>query len=135
MNDNPLFQQWIEKADEDFYFASHYIEDEEHFFAPLCFHFHQAAEKYLKSFIVAHHLSFRKIHNLKELVQICVGKDDSFSNILDECIYLNQFYIETRYPVHWPTGFTKKDAYEAKENALAIGTFIKDKLSMSKDKQ
>lgn len=100
MYQNLLVKQWLDKAEEDFHFASKHLEDEDKFFALICFHFHQAAEKYLKSYIVASNLTFRKIHNLKELLQICKAKDSSFSEIEEESTFLNQFYIETRYPVH-----------------------------------
>lgn len=129
MKRNQLIDAWLKKADEDFYFASNYLEDEQTFFGQLCFHYHQAAEKYLKSFIVAYNLTFRKIHNLKELMQICQEKDASFSDVEEQCIYLNQFYIDTRYPVHWPTSFTREDTYKAKGSALVIGDFVKNKLS------
>jgi hypothetical protein len=40
----------------------------------------QAAEKYLKSYIVAFNLEFRKIHDLIALLKICSAKDDSFTS-------------------------------------------------------
>lgn len=128
MNINLLYKQWLKKADEDFYFASTHLEDEKKFFGQICFHFHQAAEKYLKTYIVVHNLTFRKIHNLKELVQTCQSQDPSFTDIKDECVYLNQFYIETRYPVHWPSFYTKTDADKSKEAADKIRKFIISKL-------
>jgi len=38
--------EWLEKAEEDFEFAVSVIEDST-FYAQICFHFHQAAEKHL----------------------------------------------------------------------------------------
>jgi hypothetical protein len=40
------------------------------------------------------------------LVKICLSKDPSFERIRDDCEFLNTFYIDTRYPVHWPTNFS-----------------------------
>jgi len=84
--------------------------EESPYYAQLCFHYQQAAEKYLKAFIVAHELDFRKIHDLLELLSICHVKDASLSEIEEDCIFLRAFYIDTRYPVHWPTSYTKDDA-------------------------
>ncbi len=42
------------------------------FYAQICFHFHQAAEKYLKSYIIACDLEFKKIHDLPVLLQLCL---------------------------------------------------------------
>lgn len=46
----------------------------------------------------------------------------------DECEFLTDFYIETRYPVHWPTDITKEDAEKAKFAVKKIGAFIKNLL-------
>jgi HEPN domain-containing protein len=48
MADPSVINEWLKKADEDFGFAVSVIEDST-FYAQICFHFHQAAEKYLKS--------------------------------------------------------------------------------------
>ena len=48
----------------DFEFARVNFEEGKPFFAQICFHFQQAAEKYLKSYTIAHELEFLKIHDL-----------------------------------------------------------------------
>ena len=87
-----LIREWLEKADEDYGFASSVIEDSS-YYAQICFHYHQAAEIYLKAFIVAHELVFKKSHDLLELLSICGEKEKRFSAIEDDCNYLNRFYI------------------------------------------
>jgi HEPN domain-containing protein len=57
MVDQKLKEEWIAKADEDFDFASSVITDSA-FNGQICFHYQQAAEKYLKAFIVANKLPF-----------------------------------------------------------------------------
>ena len=49
MVDQGIVKEWVSKADEDFYFARVNLEEKKRFFAQICFHFHQAAEKYLKA--------------------------------------------------------------------------------------
>lgn len=107
MVDSDIIEEWMYKADQDFEFARINLEEEKQVFAQICFHFNQSAEKYLKSFIIANKLEFRKIHDLHLLLKQCKSKDPSLSQIEDDCEYLATFYIETRYPVHWPAPFQK----------------------------
>lgn len=128
MADTKVVQEWLEKADEDFNFASSNLIEKDSFFAQICFHFQQAAEKYLKSFIVAYDLEFEKIHNLLHLLEICARKDSSLNSLQGECDLLNSSYIDTRYPVHWPTDYTKEKALKAQKAARKISEAIKNLL-------
>jgi HEPN domain-containing protein len=85
-------------------------------------------EKYLKAYIIAMELEFRKIHDLPLLLKQCTTGDPSFQKFSDSCEYLSTFYIETRYPVHWPINISKKEAQKAYHAAKKISTFIKEKL-------
>lgn len=129
MVDKRVIEEWLAKADEDFNFASSVIENSP-YFAQLCFHFQQAAEKYLKAFIVAHELEFKKSHELVELLGICGEKAPAIFKIKDDCNYLNRFYIDTRYPVHWPVNYVKDDALNAKKAAKNIANIIKEMLGV-----
>jgi HEPN domain-containing protein len=112
MVDPQVVVEWLKKADEDFEFASSVIE-ESIFYAQICFHFHQAAEKYLKTYIIAYDLEFKKIHDLPVLLKSCMVKEPNLQILLGDCKILNRFYIDTRYPVHWPTQYTKEEALKA----------------------
>ena len=120
-----LVKEWIDKAEEDFRFAEANLKEREEFFPQICFHFQQAAEKYLKAFIVAFELEFKKIHDLAELLEICEVKESSFKDIADDCEFLNEFYMETRYPVHWPIHYTLEEGKEAYSAAARIRNFLK----------
>lgn len=125
MQNEEVVREWVEKADEDFGFASSSLELG-NYFAQICFHFQQAAEKYLKSFIIANRLEFRPVHNLLELLKICREKESRMEEIEEACHYLNPFYIDTRYPVHWPTHYDKETAIKARGAAEKIRKWIKD---------
>lgn len=129
MVDQSIIDEWLAKADEDYLFTEKYLQNEESFFAPLCFHCQQAAEKYLKSYIVAKELSFLKIHDINELREVCQDHEESFEEIRDECALLSRYYIDTRYPTVWPVGYTKEDAWTALEAVGRIREFVKTKLS------
>ena len=95
-----LVQEWLEKAADDFAFARVNLEEGKPFYAQICFHFHQVAENYLKAYIVAHDLDFRKLHDLPLLLKICTAHDPAADRLREACEYLSAFYLETRYPVH-----------------------------------
>ena len=61
MVDSQIVREWLSRADEDFKFASVNLEEEKPFYAQICFHFHQASEKYLKAYIVTFE-SLLRIH-------------------------------------------------------------------------
>ena len=124
MRGKELAKEWVEKAEEDFGFAASSLELEG-YFAQICFHFQQAVEKYLKTFIVANGLEFRPVHNLLELLEICKQKEPKIAEIEEACRYLNPFYIDTRYPVHWPTHYDKNTALKAKEAAEEVRKWIR----------
>ena len=125
-----VFCEWLKKADEDFNFASLNLDDPSNpFYAQICYHFQQASEKYLKAYIVAYKLKFMKIHDLLELLRICTEREASFSSLSQECEFLTDYYIDTRYPVCWPTKVNRKEAKEAKSFAEKIGDFVKNSLS------
>jgi len=124
MADLKLVREWIDKADEDFGFASSVLPDTT-YYAHLCFHFHQAAEKYLKAFIVAYDLEFKKVHDLLALLKICKKKEPAIAELTEECRFLNRFYIDTRYPVHWPSNYTFELAKKAEKAAQHIQKFVK----------
>jgi HEPN domain-containing protein len=70
MVDRGIIREWLSKAEEDFQFANINLKEKKPFFAQICFHFHQSAEKYLKAYIIANDLEFQKIHDLALLVKI-----------------------------------------------------------------
>jgi HEPN domain-containing protein len=47
---------------------------------------------------------------------------------MEECERLNTAYIDTRYPVHWPTDYSKDKAIGLKNDAEKIGRAIKKSL-------
>ncbi len=121
-----LVEEWIKMADEDYLWAQASLKEE--IFKGACFAAQQSAEKYLKAYIIAHNLSFEKIHDLKRLVGICTGKNKDFEELAEYAEYLTPFYIETRYP-GFVIDITKANAEKALEATEQIASFIKSKLS------
>ncbi len=130
MADPAIAREWLEKADEDFRFAEANLREGSGFYAQLCFHFQQAAEKYLKAFIIGKGLPFDRVHDLVHLLKTCSTLTPQFSELKEECILLNTAYIETRYPVHWPTDYTSETTEQAKIAADKIGRMVREGLGM-----
>jgi len=64
-------------------------------------------QKYLKAYIIGKGLAFEKIHDLVHLLKTCAAAEPAFAGLTKDCILLNPAYIETRYPMHWPTNYTR----------------------------
>ena len=131
MADQKIIEEWLYAADQDFGFASSCLADiETTYFGFICFHFQQSAEKYLKAYVVAKKLKFAKIHDLDALRIYCLGTDLVFENIRDECIYLSDYYLETRYPPMIPSELSRSESKKAKEAAERIGQLVKNSLKL-----
>lgn len=94
----------------------------------ICFHCHQAAEKYLKGFLVCRGRDITakkyRIHNLRILLKMCSELDFSLKNLETDCRILNQYYIEPRYPLGAPKVYSKEETKEAIKASEKIVTFI-----------
>jgi len=62
------------------------------------FHCQQAAEKALKGFLTWHSQPFRKVHDLHELGEQCVGVDATLEDLLRRAASLTKYQIMYRYP-------------------------------------
>lgn len=99
--------EWLCYAGEDLRSAE--ILFKEGICSQACFHAQQCAEKSLKAFLVFKGVSFRKIHDLNELLEICLsnggGEMKNFSGSIAE---LNMFYVPIRYPDGVPGGLADR---------------------------
>jgi len=97
-------------------------------FGTTCFLAQQIAEKYLKGFLVFHNKKIQKIHDLIKLLNECKNIDKSFRELEEECVLLNDYYIETRYPLDSPIDYSKKEAKAALVAIDKIINFVLDKI-------
>jgi HEPN domain-containing protein len=47
----------------------------------------------------------------------------------EHCELLNSAYIDTRYPVHWPTDYSKQKAQRMQAAAASVADTVKDILA------
>ncbi len=133
MNDKAkeYVQAWISKADSDLKNAGLILSacGELLPFDTVCFHCQQAAEKFLKAFLVYHDKTFPHSHNLADLVAECVQVDENFASIQRKAETLTPFAVEIRYPddFYMPP---RKEAEEAYRIATEIKDFILTKIEL-----
>ncbi|MCX7839979.1 MAG: HEPN domain-containing protein [Anaerolineae bacterium] len=126
MSDDTL--EWIERAEEDFRMAQAALRQRKFkAYNSVCFHAQQCAEKYLKAFLVRHHIPFRKTHDLRELRRQCVEVDNVFDMLTDALLLLNQFAIDTRYP---GLALTEQDARDAVAAVKQVRAFVRARLGL-----
>ena len=124
MKKNELANLWFAKGKEDLLYARAVV-NEIKIYGLLCFHCQQAVEKFLKSYLTEIGVRFRKTHKLTELLSLCLKADKRFIIFKQEMINLDQYYIETRYPLDNPRLYTKQEAREAIVVAEKVLKFIK----------
>ena len=124
-----LVNQWHEIAERDLLTAKQGLETNEVVTDTVCFHCQQAAEKYLKAFLVQKQIEFSKTHNIMSLLNLCSSVDTSFKGELPEADNLTDYAVEIRYPDDWyePTIGETKQAYEV---ALKVKNFVLKKLKI-----
>lgn len=87
-----------------------------------CFHAQQAAEKYLKAYLVAQAADFPFVHNLEKLVEVCARYDPTFLGIKTPAQELTPYAVELRYDLEfWPSVETARRAVEL---AQAVRDFV-----------
>lgn len=90
----------------------------------------QAAEKYLKAFLVYHGKEPKRTHILRELVSDCANIKQGLQSLIKAAKELEQYYIPTRYPVG-PFGiYGKNEASQAIESAQTIIGALKKHLKI-----
>ena len=127
MADMEFVLPWTQRAESDISSALHLAETMRP--APseiICFHCQQAAEKYLKAFLVYNDTEPPKTHDLIELVKLCCGFDPGFSVLSAKCEYLLPFAVHARYPGASDPG--DEDTKIALAYAEDITAFVKQKL-------
>ncbi|MGH7816034.1 MAG: HEPN domain-containing protein [Candidatus Binatia bacterium] len=91
-------QSWLRKAEGDLRACEHLLSVEEEDYFASAFHAHQAAEKFLKAFLVRHQIPFRKTHDIQQLLQLASRADPSIRRELASAESLTPFGVEYRYP-------------------------------------
>jgi len=125
-----LIQAWCEKGRRDFITAQNALLDTKEMFPDIiCFHAQQAAEKYLKAYLVFLEQDFPKTHALEDLVLIASSKDSTCRNLFTVACNLTPYAVEVRYPDS-PSPLPE-DALEAVHAAETIRNYVLKKIQLT----
>jgi HEPN domain-containing protein len=123
--------KWLLKADNDLKAATSLLKmpSGEVVTEAVCFHSQQAAEKYLKAFLVTREIDFGKTHNLEFLVELCASQDRDFRKL--EVGNLTSYAVEVRYPDEFYTP-SLSEARESVRLARRVKQFVLKKLKIKR---
>jgi len=93
-----FIDEWLRKADLDIRLAEFLLAENTTFWDAIAFHCQQAAEKYLKAFLVSHQIEIPKTHNIRELLGIVAGVDKKLAQYLKSSTILTPYGVLVRYP-------------------------------------
>jgi HEPN domain-containing protein len=126
---NPLTIEWIEKAEGDLLTAQReYRARIRPNYDAVCFHAQQTAEKYLKAWLQETEKTIPHIHNLVDLVSLCIEVDPIYSILEPELRGLDGYAVRTRYPGQ---NANKEEALVAIKTSKNVRLFIRKKLGLS----
>ena len=115
-------QKWIILANRDLRSAENEFRMYGKYFISeaVCFHAQQAAEKYLKAFLITHHIDFEKTHNIEYLVDLCAKEDPTFNSLTTG--NLTFYAVESRYPENFskPSRDNARNSIEIAKNVKKI---------------
>ena len=93
-----IVNQWIEKADHDLGTAQVTYLYLPKYHDTIAFHCQQAAEKYLKGFLLFLDISFSRQHSLNYLQGLLSQKIEIPDELFDNASELEDFAVDIRYP-------------------------------------
>ena len=121
MDKSEIVKEWFSKGDKD-------IKDAEFLFKhnraleTTSFHIQQAAEKYLKGFLISKGKKLEMIHDLVKLLGDAIKIDSNFEQFKEIVEKVTNFYFESRYPLGYEVEYTKP---EIKDSLIQIKRLIK----------
>jgi HEPN domain-containing protein len=125
--------EWLNKVESDFDYARASFREFDRFYSQMCILCHDAAEKYLKSYLTSLGISPERTHDLVMLLKEYARHAENSGDLLTierPCRILNRYYIPLKYPFHYPN-VTREQANEAIEAAEAVRTVVVNVLGIA----
>jgi HEPN domain-containing protein len=128
MGSYEILQQWLHKGNDDLrsaeYLSTMHHPTPDEVICHLC---QQSAEKFLKGFLFFHDIEPPKIHDLNELLGMCVKHDCHFSILAPKMHILTTYAVIPRYPNE--LGITGEDMKTAILYAKDVQEFVQKIIS------
>jgi HEPN domain-containing protein len=97
-----IVAQWLARAGEDLNVARYLLAENLPYYGAIGFHAPQAAEKFLKAYLVAHQVEFPKTHDLGRLLDLIAPVDGALATALSAAVQLTDYGVDARYPGDLP---------------------------------
>jgi len=123
-----IVRQWLAKAEQDYRAMKLIILHEPSLSSLAAFHAQQAAEKFLKAFLVQHQIEFPKTHDIRRLLMLVAEADKVLSESLREAVTLTVYGVDVRYPGDLPEA-DRKDVERAAKLAQQVRRAVRRSLS------
>jgi HEPN domain-containing protein len=111
MVDSLRYSEWLEKAGRDLKSAK-VLKQNDCGNDIVAFHCQQAIEKSLKGYLLKQTGQIVEGHSLIYLCKESTNYNIEFKKWLKDCAFVNQYYIETRYPSDVPLVISDDEANE-----------------------
>lgn len=98
----------------------------------VAFHIQQAAEKYLKGFLIAQGKELAMIHDLVTLLRQAIEVDSEFIQFKAIVKEVTNFYFESRYPMGYEVEYEKEEIKTAIVQVKGLITLIESKVRKSR---
>jgi uncharacterized protein len=122
-------QSWIDRARSDFAAMKVTATLVPPVHGIVCFHAHQCADKLLKACLIARSIRPPRIHDLPELLALCVEAGFDLAHLGTDCATLYGLWLKSRYPEEGEP--TSSEADGAVEAATAVRSAIQPLLQRS----
>jgi HEPN domain-containing protein len=96
-------QQWLNRARKDLAAGKLLLKGAFEDYEIVGFHAQQAAEKFIKAFLVCYQIEFSKTHNIALLTQLVASVDPGLAKKLAGADALTPYGVEFRYPGDLPS--------------------------------
>ncbi|HEV8080453.1 MAG TPA: HEPN domain-containing protein [Chitinophagaceae bacterium] len=124
-----LLEEWVKIAEEDLLSADALLKHDYIYPRSICFHCQQAAEKYLKAYLLYFDLDIIKTHDLSSLVNQLSTRDTKILDIINAASTLTPYAISVRYPDDFEL-ISVEETKEAYSQAVAIKDYIRSKINL-----
>jgi HEPN domain-containing protein len=98
MDKQDFINEWLSLGNDDLRVAEHSFSLYPIPREMICYHCEQAAEKYLKAYLLFCGIEPPRTHDLQTLCRLCEKKDGSFSELRSDCSDLTKYAVHIRYP-------------------------------------
>jgi HEPN domain-containing protein len=104
-----------------------WLADDLPYYGAIGFHAEQAAEKFIKAFLVAKQVEFPKTHDLGRLLDLVATVDGALATELVPAVDLTDYGVDVRYPGDLPM-LSADDVRQAVETATLVREHVTSRL-------